>query len=369
MQYKLQPPGKRGPCWYIRWTDDRGKDRERSTGADTRKGAETFAERYFGELARRRVPGAGETVGFPRAAEAYKAAKPHLSRQDIRKVDAVAGYFSDNDDCRLLTHAHLVDAAEALKPGRTNATKNRFVIGPGAAVLHYAARNKWCSYEPIEKFEVSRKSNRQPATEDTMARLVRHLEDPPEELAPQYKKAGGVDPHLAYKRILLAILYDTGLRLGHTLSIEWPRIFLADGRIGVDVPKSDELALVPISPATVALLANLPEADKTDRLFPWTTSRGVYPWLARAKKRAGVHYTPHLSRHALATAAQDIPDKKAAELGVWLDPRSLHRYQSVKPEAIPGRGFGTVMAAASAEPASAETSTPAAIDTPEKKTA
>jgi len=371
MQYKLQPPGKRGPCWYIRWTEN-GRDRERSTGAETRRGAETFAEEYFGELARRRVPGAGETVGFPRAAEAYKAANPHLSRQDIRKVDAVAGYFCDNDDCRTLTHAHLVGAANALKPGRADSTKNRFVIGPAAAVLHYAARNRWCDYQPIEKFQESRKSSRQPATDETMALLFRHIEDPPEELAPQYRNAGGVDPHLAYKKILLAILYDTGLRLGHTLGIEWPRIFLGDGRIGVTVPKSDELALVPISPATVALLANLPEADKTGRLFPWTTDRGVYPWLKRAKQRAGVHYTPHLSRHALATAAQDIPDKKAAELGVWLDPRSLHRYQSVKPEAIPGRHFGTVMTAAAAEQSEAGRAVASphpSTDAPEKKTA
>ncbi|WP_295135388.1 hypothetical protein [uncultured Reyranella sp.] len=99
---------------------------------------------------------------------------------------------------------------------------------------------------------------------------------------------------------------------------------------------------MPISPVTVTMLANLPEEEKTGRLFPWLTSSGVYPWLKRAKKRAGVHYTPHFSRHALATAAQDIPDKKAAELGVWKDPLSLHRYQHVKPEAIPGRHIGTI---------------------------
>jgi hypothetical protein len=39
-----------------------------------------------------------------------------------------------------------------------------------------------------------------------------------------------------------------------------------------------------------------------------------------------VHYTPHLSRQALATAGGDtqIPDDEAAKLGVWRDPRSLH---------------------------------------------
>ena len=97
-------------------------------------------------------------------------------------------------------------------------------------------------------------------------------------------------------------------------------VFLADGRIGVKVPKSDELALVPISPVTVTMMANLPEADKTGRLLPWLTSSGVYPWLKRVKKRAGVHYTPHLSRHALATAAQDIPTRRPPS---WVSGRTL----------------------------------------------
>jgi integrase len=342
MPYKLFPPGRRGPCWYVRGTDS-GGEFEFSTQQDTRRAAEKWVEEVLlPGRARRRVPGAGEVVGFATAARHYIAAKPHLSKQDIRKVQAVAAEIGEVD-CRTLTHAHLVAAAAELKRGRAPATQNRFVIGPGAAVLHYAAENKWCDYQRIRKFEVSRKSNRRPATPETMALLVRHLEDPPEHIAPQWKAQGLGDAHLPYKRILLAILFETGLRLGHALSIEWERIFLADGRIGVDVPKSDELALVPISPVTVTMLANLPEEEKTGRLFPWLTSSGVYPWLKRAKERAGVHYTPHLSRHALATAAQDMPDKKAAELGVWKDPRSLHRYQHVKPEAIPGRHIGTIL--------------------------
>ncbi len=341
MPYKLFPPGRRGPTWYARGTDSGGPF-EVATGKILQRDAQRWIEEvYLPGRAGRRVPGAGEAVGFATAARFYKAAKPHLSKQDLDKIDAVAAELGEID-CRSVTHAHLVAAADVLKPGRAAGTRNRWVISPAAAVLHYAAENRWCEWQRIRKFAESRKSNRQPATEATIAALFRHLEDPPEALAPQWQKQGGGDPNLPYKKILLAVLYETGLRLGHTLSIEWPRIFLAEGRIGVDVPKSDELALVPISPALVAMLANLPEEEKTGRLFPWHTSAGVYPWLKRAKKRAGVHYTPHLSRHALATAAQDIPDKKAAELGVWQDPRSLHRYQAVKPEPIPGRHIGTI---------------------------
>jgi integrase len=340
MPYKLLPPGKRGPCWYVRGTDASG-EYEYSTGKDDRRAAARWVEEVLlPDRSRRRVPGAGESVGYRRAAEAYKAASPHLTRQDIAKVDAVAAEIGDAD-CRSVTHATLVAAAQALKPGRKPSTHNRWIIGPGSAVLHYAARQKWCEYQPIERFRVSRKSNREPATPETMAKLFEHLEDPPEEMAPQWR---GVDPNLAYKRILLAMLYETGLRLGHLLSVEWHRIALSAGRVRVAIPKSDELAAVPISQVVVSLLANLPEEQKTGRLFPWSTSRGVYAWLDRVKKRAKVHYTPHLSRHALATAAQGIPDKKAAELGVWLDPRSLHRYQHVTPEPIAGRDAGFLVA-------------------------
>lgn len=336
MPYKLYPPGTRGPTWYVRGTDSSGEF-EAATGKETERAATRWVEEILlPDRARRRVPGSGEAVGFKSAATFYKAAKPHLSRADIRRIDAVAEEIGDLD-CRSIVHARLVAAADALKPGASDSTKNRHVIGPAAAVLHYAAENKWCEYQRLRKLKESRKSNRQPATPETMARLIAHLEDPPEALAPQWK---GVDPNLPYKRILLAMLFETGLRLGHLLSVVWERIDLSAGRVGVDIPKSDELALVPISPVVVTLLANLPEAEKSGRLFPWHTNTGVYHWLDRVRDRAGVHYTPHLSRHALATAAQDIPDKKAAELGVWKDTRSLHRYQHVKPDAIPGRDAG-----------------------------
>jgi len=33
----------------------------------------------------------------------------------------------------------------------------------------------------------------------------------------------------------------------------------------------------------------------------------------------------------------------AAKLGVWRDPRSLHRYQHVRPDAIPGRNASALL--------------------------
>lgn len=338
MWVKYLPPGKRGASWYITGRDPSGRF-ECSTGARTRGGAETFAERYLAERARRRVPGRGEAVGFDKAAEHYKAAHPQLSKVDIRHVDRVARHIG-NVDCRAVNHAMLVEAAEALQPGRANGTKNRKVVGPAAAVLHYAAAQEWCDDRRFPKFPESRKSSREAATDDVMRLLIANCEAPPRS-HPNGRKA---DHQLPYKRLLLAMLYELGLRIMDTLRIERANLDLTAGRVRVRISKTDDWASLELSPAIVSMLANLPGAG---RLFPWSTTRGVYGWLKPLTKRLGVTYTPHMSRHALATAASDaqIPDKKAAELGVWRDPRSLHRYQHVRPDAIPGRNAGFLLSA------------------------
>lgn len=347
MPYKLIPPGKRGASWYVRGRDASGRF-EYSTGQRTRGRAATWSDDFVAKRASRRVPGAGEAVGFYDAAQFYKAAKPHLSKVDIRQVDAVAAEIG-NADCRTVVHATLVAAADAIKPGRSDATKNRKVVGPGAAVLHYAAEQRWCEYQRLKKFWESRKSSRDPARDEDIRLIVANVE------APARKKTRGrkKDHNVAYKRLLLEMLYETGLRLGHLLSVTWRNIDLKAGRVRVRIPKSDEIASLPLSRGLVATLANLPAhgkplgrpVERAGRLFPWSTNRGVYAWLKPLTGRLGVTYTPHMSRHKLATDASDamIPDKKAAELGVWQDPRSLHRYQHVTPDAIKGRSAAVLL--------------------------
>ena len=336
MWIKYLPVGERGASIYITGRDSTGRF-ECSTGARTSGGAEAFAERFLAERARRRVPGRGETVGFETAATHYKAAKPHLSKHDIKLINAIAAHLG-NVDCRTVNHAMLVDAANSLRPAGSNATKNRKVISPAAAVLHYAAEQEWCDDRRFSKFSVSAKSTREAAADETMALLIANCEAPP-----RTKQTGRkADHQLAYKKLLLVMLYELGLRIMDTLRIERGNIDLTTGRVRVRVSKTDDWASLAMSPILVSMIANLPGAG---RLFPWSTTRGVYGWLTPLTKRLGVIYTPHMSRHALATAASDanIPDKKAAELGVWRDPRSLHRYQHVKPEAIPGRSAASII--------------------------
>jgi integrase len=335
MPHKLLQPGRRGKYWYLRGTDAEGRF-EYSTGQETRRGAEAWTETFLVQRARNRVPGASEAVGFRDAARFYKAFR-NPSKADSKLIDEVAGHLG-NVDCRTITHAQLVAAANEMKPGAAASTKNRKIIGPAAAVLHYAANQSWCEYQRIEKFWVSRKSSRSPASDETVALLIANVEK-----VRTNKRGRKKDLNVAQKRLLLAVLYETGLRISHLLRLAWSEVDLTAGRIVVRIPKSDETASVPISPVIVSMLANLPA--KYGRVFPWATRRGVYAWLTPLVKKLDVIYTPHMSRHALATAAgaAKIPDKEAALLGVWRDPRSLHRYQHVRPDAIPGRTAGTLL--------------------------
>lgn len=322
MPWKLHPPGKRGKFWCLRGTLN-GQRVEASTGETDRARAEIEAAGWVRDFYRDSVPDTPDEVTFAHAAQAFvHFRRPKLD--DERLILALAEWFADKS-VKVITHAHLVEAARALRPHGSNATRNRKIIGPAAAVLHYAADQGWCSYRRFKKFAVSRKSPREPASDADMARLLAATDGP--------------------RRMLLALLYETGLRISDALSIRWDDVDLRAGRASVRISKTDDYASLPLSPSLVVLLANMP--DKTGRITPWTSRMSVYRWLRPMCRRMKINYTPHLSRHALASAllAAGVPDKAAADYGVWRDPRSLQRYQQVRPELRPERDSGLLMGA------------------------
>lgn len=319
MPYKLVPPGKRR-FWYVRGTINRQRF-EVSTGKTDRRRAETWAANYVAAFGSDSVPD-NEPVGFDRAAAAFMAWR-RPAREEERLIQTVAGWFA-NKPLAEIRHAHAVEAANALKPRASGPTKNRKVIVPIAAVMHYAAEQGWVEYRRFKKFKESRRSPRQPVSDQTMSVLM-----------------AAVDGH---KRAILAVLYETGLRVTDAINIEWAAVNLPAGRLFAKVGKTDERIAIPLSAPLVALLANLPKGPRY--VFPWRTRRGVYRWLTPLRERLGVEYTPHQSRHALATAALEagMPDREAADLGAWHDTRSLHRYQHVRPSGVAGRSVGNLVA-------------------------
>jgi len=320
MPFKLVPPGKRGRFWYVRGTLS-GRRFEVSTGTTDRKGAEGFAIQYVAQLEGDPIAGAGAALKYPEAAAAYRAYKPPRGKE-IARHDRLDVYFAGRD-IRDLKHAHLVEAANALFPKASNATKNREVISPASAVLHYAADQEWCTYRKFRRFKEPRRSNRKPVSDEDMSRLI-----------------GATRGH---KQLFLTLAYETGLRLGNILGLRESQLDLTAGTLMVDVTKTGERIALRLSPSLVAALANTKRCEG-GRLLPWRTASGVYKWLWPLRRALGVHYTPHLSRHALATdlLKARVPDKIAAAAGAWQDERSLHRYQHVGTDDLPLRDSGAI---------------------------
>lgn len=318
MPYKLIPPGKRGKFWYLRGTIGR-KRFEVSTGETGRAGAESFAIDYIAGRKNSPAVAAGAALTYPQAAAAYRAYKPPRGKEIARhaRLDA---YFAETVITGM-KHAHLVEAANALFPKGSAGTKNREVISPASAVLHYAADQEWCTYRKFRRFKESRRSNRRPVSEEDLSKLIE-----------------ATDGH---KRLFFLLAYETGLRLGNILSLTDDRLDLASATLTVDVTKNGERIALRLSPSLVAALANT-ERCEGHRLLPWRTASGVYKWLWPLRRALGVHYTPHLSRHALATdlLKAKVPDKIAAAAGAWKDERSLRRYQHIETDDLPLRNSG-----------------------------
>jgi len=318
MPYKLHPPGDRGKFWVARGTIC-GQRFEVSAGTLDRAAAERFAIKFVAGLESDPLTGDREITFAGACAAFLDFRKPgKADKKWIEMLSNHLGQFQVSE----IRHAHLVDAANALFPKGSGATKNRQAITPASAVLHYAAEQGWCEYRRFKRYKTARRSNRQPAKDSDMSLLLDNTE--------------------GHKRLLLSILYETGLRISDVLRLRAGDVDPSGRRIMVQISKTDERASLAISESLAAMLAGA--NTDGDRLFPWAHRSGVYKWLGPLCKRLGVAYTPHMSRHALASdlLEQGVPDKAAAEAGAWRDVRSLQRYQHVRPQSIPSRDAGTL---------------------------
>jgi hypothetical protein len=335
MPYHLHAPGTRkGNQFYIvRGTvhdaTGRGHRFEARTRTTDRIEAERFALDYIAELKAELDKDVGPKRFFCEAADAYMALKKPR-RLDIVAIERLKAHFGPK---RLLTEiapADFVAAANVLLPNGSNAHKNRTVLTPGAAIMHYAAKQLWCPYLRFDRFKVSRKSNRQPASQGAVQQLL--------------------EATTGKKRLLIAWLYETGQRITNSLELHKDHLArLQEGKVFVRSSKNDDGVWVDISPELVAMLANEPlEAD--GRVFPWRSRWSVYKWLRKLVADLGVVYTPHLSRHALATDLRALgwDVRRIALRGVWRDERSAGRYIHDHAEGTGGRSVGAVLKAQAA---------------------
>lgn len=137
--------------------------------------------------------------------------------------------------------------------------------------------------------------------------------------------AGPKDQH---KHLLLAWLYETGVRISDSLRLHDDDLTLPAARARIGSSKTDDHGEIGISPELVALLATTPRT-RAGKVFPWRDHHGVYRWLRPLCAALCVSYTPHLSRHALATDLRALGlghegDRRAGCLARRAIRRALH---------------------------------------------
>jgi integrase len=315
MRYKLYPPGARkGNRTYVVRAWVNGRQVEKVLEATKRPNAESEADDLLSSI-KGRDP--SEVVTFRAAADAYKAAK-RLRKQDLAYVERLQDYFGSRPVAEMVG-ADLIVAAHTLADGTSDANKTRAVIGPASAILHYASEQGWCPERRHRRLKVSRRSNRKPATPETIRLLLANT--------------------TGMQHLFLAWLYETGQRITASLQLRRDDLDLGRGIAYVTSNKTDDHGQLELSPELVVMLAKA-EKQPSGRVFPWGDRHNVYRWLRPLCKRLGVSYTPHQSRHAMATDLRALGyDMKAiTERGLWRDERSASRYVHHRSSAVPERG-------------------------------
>lgn len=308
MPLKLIPPGKRkGNRHYIIRGRVYGKLYEYST--DTTDKA--LAERRLLELNADFIesgpaPEPEKAVTFAAAAQAYTAFRSP-SWDEIRRINRLTAELGARS-VRDITQADLVAAAVNLYPEHVASSRNRLVITPCSAILHYAADNGWCPYLRIKRFketEPETKALRQPAAE----RLIEAADGEP--------------------RAFLIFLFRQGLRVTDACRLEWERLDLRKGLMQVKVRKTDRWKWKALHPDARAALAALQGDHRAGRVFTYPNRWAVYRALKPAIAKSGVKFTPHMARHSAGTwlGAQGVSLKTIMDILDHADPKSSMRYQ------------------------------------------
>lgn len=306
---KLIPPGKRkNKFWVIRGRLD-GHKIEKSLGVCLRKDAEEKLDELLDEY--RKGKNINKNVTFADATERYIAfRKP--GKKDTLSLARICEEMGDKLVMEI-TQNDLVQIANRLYPWQTNASKNRRIITPASAVLHYAAKNKWCQRGFFTKFPVPTAKTRF-VSEATEQALLNATE--------------------GKKRLLILWLFRQGDRIGDVLKVKYEDCNLETKIISRHVSKSDVYLDFPLDDEICQLL--IADGQASGFIFPWRNHTTLNKWLKPLRERLGVEFTPHRARHTLGKRLNDSGAglKTIMQALGHNDARSSLRYQTTDIETI-----------------------------------
>jgi Site-specific recombinase XerD len=223
--------------------------------------------------------------------------------------------------------AEIEALAKKLKPEGSGATVNRHIYTPVAAVLHHAARKKWC-----EKPVLAR-----PKTPPGRIRWVKHDD------AERMIEAAA--PHL---RPLVVFLFSTGARISEALYLDWHDVDLERAHVVFPETKNGEPRGVPLHPRAVAALSALPHRTgavfRTQKGAPYGDRGGAGGGQVKTAwrgmlKRAGIEdFSPHDCRHTWATWHYQANHDLTAlmKLGGWKSVQMVMRYAHANTSELAG---------------------------------
>lgn len=310
MPLKLVSPGKRGnKVYYVRGSF-RGERYEVSTYTTNKDEAEKFKAEFQLDLINKAKRGAAVTYSIATARYVDHADPP---KYELRAHDQLCAIFGERLASEVNQH-DIFDAAKAIFPKAMPSTRNRWVIKPCAAVLHYAADNKWCPYIRVRRFEEPKPKTRS-VTPETARKLLKSLEG---------------------KRWLLVLwLFKIGTRISETLTIEGENVDLKTRRVSMYSRKTDTWRVIPIDDELVTAFNKIfPEGLPKGHIFGWYHKENVYRWLRPHCKRLGIVFTPHMARHSVGTwlSAMGASVRLIMDKLGHSDVKSSMRYQNANDE-------------------------------------
>lgn len=307
---------RNSPNWYIRGTVA-GVTVDESTRLADRTAAEAIKARREWELTQEAVFGRRAVSTFLEAAVGYLE-----QGGETRFLGRVINHFGATPLSKI-NQAAIEQAAHALYPTASPGTLNRQLYTPISCVLRYAAKRGLCEYRVIER-------PRQPKGR------VRWITP-----AEAHRLVKSCAPHL--KPLVTFLLY-TGARMSEALYLDWRDVDLARAHVTFPETKNGDPRGVPIHPAAVTALANLPHREgpvfRRPDSRPYATPRGqgggqIKKAFAAACRRAGLdNFTPHDCRHTWATwhyaANRDLAG--LMKLAGWRSERMALRYAHLNVE-------------------------------------
>ena len=302
---KLIAPGKRkGNRFIIARGRIGGRLYEFSTETTDPDAAERIAAEFTAErLKRRPDPETVKFRTFKDAADAYIAFRsPDI--EQVRRINRLIATIGQKP-LETITQIDLVTAADNLYPKHKASSRNRLVITPCSAILHYASLAGWCPYLRIKRFKEARPETR--ALRPPAAKAL-------------IRAATGTE------RALLVFLFYQGMRISDAIKVDWADVDLPKGQFKARIGKTDQWRWKALHPDARAALAGLDH--RTGAVFPYQNRWGVYRALKPAIAKTGVNFTPHMARHSLGTwlAGAGVSLKTRMDMLDHADPKSTIRY-------------------------------------------